>query len=66
MCYGSVGHHWGHHPGGFCGCHPHFHSGPGEFWTKKEKSACLERYLESLRDEVRAVEKTIAELKEEK
>lgn len=66
MCCGSVSHHLGHHPGGFCGCYPHFRAGSREFWNKKEKSAYLERHLENLRDEVKAVEKTIAELKEEK
>jgi hypothetical protein len=69
MCCGPEGHHggrpWGHHHGSSCCCGGH--SRPGLcFWTEKEKSAWLEQYLGSLREEVKAVEERIAALKEEK
>lgn len=41
-----------------------FRFGP-RFWTKKEKIAWLEQYLEGLREEVKAVEERIATLKGE-
>jgi hypothetical protein len=51
----------GHHHGCCCG-----HSGFGPcFWTKEEKVAWLEQYLEGLREEVKAVEERIAALKGE-
>jgi hypothetical protein len=56
------GHHHGHW-GGSCCCE---RSGFGAgFWTKEEKIAWLEQYLESLQDEAKAVEERIAALKEE-
>lgn len=68
MCCGHESHHGGrhrgHHHGGFCACGGHFRPGPC-FWTKKEKIAWLEQYLEGLREEVKAVEERIAELKGE-
>jgi hypothetical protein len=42
-----------------------FHCGP-RFLTKEEETAWLERYLESLREEAKAIEERIAEMKEEK
>jgi hypothetical protein len=36
------------------------------FWTEKEKIVWLERYLEGLQEEVKAVEERITALKEEK
>jgi hypothetical protein len=65
MWHGPFGHHagapWAHY--GSCCCGP-FHHGPPS-WSKEEQAAALERYLESLREEEKAVEKTIAELKAE-
>lgn len=54
----------GRHHGGSCCCAGHSHFGP-RFWTEK-KIAWLEQYLESLREEAKAVEGRIAEMKEEK
>jgi hypothetical protein len=68
MCCGTESHHgggpWGHHRGCSCGCGGPFRFGP-RFWTKKEKIAWLEEYLEGLQEEARAVEERIAALKEE-
>jgi hypothetical protein len=69
MCCGAESHHgggpWGHHHSGFCAC-----SGPSRFRpcfpTREEKAAWLERYLESLQEEAKAVEGHIAEMKGEK
>ncbi|MEE8163793.1 MAG: hypothetical protein V3T92_07320 [Anaerolineae bacterium] len=58
------GWHWGHHHGGFCACGGPFRFGP-RFWTKEEKIAWLEQYLEGLREEAQAVEERIAKLKGE-
>lgn len=66
MCCGTESHHgWGRYYGGFCGCGGTFHFGRC-FLTKEEKTAWLERYLESLQEEVKAVEERIAAMKEEK
>ena len=69
MCCGPESHHggrhWGHHHGGSCGCGGHFRFGP-RFWTKKEKIAWLEQYLEDLREEAKAVEERVAGLKGKK
>jgi hypothetical protein len=69
MCCGSESHHggWhrGHHHGGSCCCGGPFRFGP-RFWTKKEKIAWLEEYLEGLREEAKAVDERIAALKGEK
>jgi len=69
MCCGTESHHggWyrGHCHGGSCSCGGPFRFGP-RFWTKKEKIAWLEEYLEGLREEAKAVEEHIAEMKEEK
>ena len=68
MCCGHEGHHGGrhrgHHHGGSCCCGGHARPGPC-FWTKKEKIAWLEEYLEGLREEAKAVEERIAALSEE-
>lgn len=68
MCCGTGSHHgswhWGHHHGGFCACGPSCF-GPC-FSTKEEKVAWLERYLEGLQGEAKAVGERIAALKEEK
>ena len=69
MCCGPESYHggwrWGHHHSGFCAC-----GGPSRFGscflTKEEKTAWLERYLESLREEAKAIEERIAEMKEKK
>jgi hypothetical protein len=68
MCCGHESHHggrrWGHHHGGSCCCGGYTRFGP-RFWTKKEKIAWLEEYLEGLREEAKAVEERIATLSEE-
>jgi hypothetical protein len=56
--------HQGHHHGGSCGCAAHSRFGP-RFWTKKEKMAWLEQYLEGLQEEAQAVEERIGKLKGE-
>jgi hypothetical protein len=65
MCCGHESHHrgrhWGHHHGGSCCCGGYTRFGP-RFWTKKEKIAWLEEYLEGLREEAKAVEERIAAL----
>jgi hypothetical protein len=61
MCCG----HESHHHGGFCACDGHSRLGPG-FWTEKEKIAWLEKYLEWLKEEAKAVEERIAALREER
>jgi len=63
------GHHHGHseehrHHGNVCGCGEHSHFGP-DFWTKEEKIAWLEGCLESLREEVEAVEERVAAIRGE-
>jgi hypothetical protein len=67
MCCGTGSHYgggpWGHHHGSCC-CGGLFHFGL-RFWTKKEKIAWLEEYLEGLREEVKAVGERIAALKGE-
>ena len=70
MCCGTMAHHSGYH-GGYHhgdsrGCHTAFRSEPMCFWTQKEQTAHLEQYLDGLREEVKAVEERIAELKGEK
>ena len=68
MCCGSESHHGGghrgHHHGGSCTCGELFGFGP-RFWTKKEKIAWLEQYLEGLQEEENAVKERIAALKGE-
>ena len=44
-----------------CGCGTPFHGGR-RFWTKEEKIARLERYLEGLEKEVQAVKEHMAEM----
>ena len=69
MCCGTESQHnawqWAHHHGGFCGCGAPSHCGP-RFMTKEQKIARLEEYLGGLREEAKAVEEHIAEMKEEK
>ena len=68
MCCESGSPHAGWHRGHGdfcgCGCGGHFRFGP-RFWTKKEKIAWLEQYLEGLQEEAQAVEERIAKLKGE-
>lgn len=59
MCCGTKSHH-----GCSCGCGGSFHGGP-HFWTKEEKIAWLEQYLEELQEGTKAIEERIAKLKEE-
>ena len=56
-------HFGGHHHGGSCCCTGHSRFGPC-FWTKDEKIAWLEQYLESLQEEAQAVKERIAATKE--
>ncbi|MFC1975306.1 hypothetical protein ACFLXQ_02780 [Chloroflexota bacterium] len=62
------GRHSGHHHGCRCGCcgcgcgHSRFGR---TFWTKDEKIAWLEEYLEDVQAEAKAVEERIAALKKE-
>ena len=68
MCCESGSHHGGSHRGHrhgcSCGCGGPFRFGP-RFWTKAEKIAWLEEYLEGLQEEAQAVEERIAKLKGE-
>jgi hypothetical protein len=70
MCCESGSHHGGWHRGHGhgdscgCGCEGHSRFGP-RFWTKDEKIAWLEQYLEGLQEEAQAVEERIAKLKGE-
>lgn len=68
MCCGPESHHsawqWAHHHSSLCACGVPFHYGP-RFLTKEEKTTWLERYLEGLREEAKAVEEHIAALKGE-
>lgn len=53
----------GYHPSAFCCPHPlHFHR---RLFTKEEEIARLERYLEDLKAEQKAVEEQIKKLKEQ-
>ena len=69
MCCVAIRHHgfqrWGHPNACFCGC-----DGPPDlrprFMTKKQRIAELEKHLESLRDEAKAVEERIAQIQKEK
>ena len=68
MCCGSESHHGGGHPGchcsGSCECGGHANLGPC-FWSKKEKIAWLENYLEDLQAEVKSIKERITMLKGE-
>lgn len=57
------GHHGGHRHGGGCGCGQH-RGFRRRFWTKEERIAWLESYLENLQAEAQAVEEKIAKMKE--
>lgn len=51
-----------HHPSRFC-CHPfHFHR---HYYTKEEEIARLEKYLEDLKAEQKAVEERLKNLREQ-
>ena len=63
MCCGHESHH-GHHHSGCCCCGGGSRLAPG-FWTKEEKIAWLERYLEGLQEEAKAVEERLAKFKGE-
>jgi hypothetical protein len=58
------GHHGGHRHGGRCGCGQH-HGFRRRFWTKEERIAWLEHYLENLQAEAQAVEEKLAKMKKE-
>jgi len=68
MCCEDKSHHGGGHcschQAGSCGCGDHTDIGPC-FWTKKEKIAWLEEYLEDLQAEVKSIEERITALKGE-
>jgi hypothetical protein len=69
MCCANVSHHECHRSGPknacFCGC-----DDPGSykprFMTKKQRIANLEKHLNVLQDEAKAVEEHIAQIKKEK
>jgi hypothetical protein len=60
--YGG-GHRCRHHSSAFV-CDGHADIGPC-FWTKKEKVAWLEEYLEDLQAEAKSIKERIAALREE-
>jgi hypothetical protein len=68
MCCGHDNHHGGGHGGPHlgrpCACGGHADIGPC-FWTKKEKIAYLEEYLDDLQNKMKSIEECIAALKEE-
>lgn len=65
------------HTGWGCGCAPHhgYHGGHGgcggqppvqrRFWTREEKTAWLEQYLQDLQNETQAVKERLAALQAE-
>jgi hypothetical protein len=53
-----------HHHGDCCGCGAPLHGGR-RFWTKEEKIARLEKYLEGLEKEAQAVKEHIVEMTDE-
>ena len=55
---------WGHQNVCFCGCDDPPYLRP-RFMTKKQKIAELEKLLADLRDEAKAVEEHIAQIKKE-
>jgi hypothetical protein len=69
MCCRTGSHHgrhgWRHEQACGCGCHGGEFPRP-RFITKAKRIAGLERYLEDLQDEVKAVKEHIAEIKKEK
>ena len=56
--------HGKHHHGGSCACGRH-HGFRRRYWTKEERTAWLEHYLESLQAEAQAVEEKLAKMKKE-
>ena len=68
MCCGSESHHGGGHRGrhhsGSCAYDRHADIGPC-FWTKMEKIAWLEEYLEDLQAEAKSITERITALKGE-
>ncbi len=69
MCCSTGSHHGFHRSGHqnvcFCGCDdPEFYR--PRFMTKKQRIANLEKHLGVLRDEAKAVEEHIAQIKKEK
>ena len=69
MCCGTTGHHGSvRHHGSVCACGVPSHCWPHFVTpvTKEQQIARLERYLEGLQQEAKAVEEHIAEMKEEK
>ena len=68
MCCGNKSHHSGRHRGchhsDSCACGGHACIGPC-FWSKKEKIAWLEEYLEDLQAEAKSIQERIAALKGE-
>lgn len=69
MCCATGSHHGfhrsGHQNACFCGC-DNLGSYRPQFMTKKQRIAKLEMHLEVLRDEAKAVEEHIAQIKKEK
>jgi len=56
---------WGHHSVCFCGCNDFSYSRP-RLMTKEQRIDRLKMHLEDLRDEAKAVEEHIAQIKKEK
>ena len=69
MCCETSSHHgfqrWGHHNVCFCGCDDPMYFRP-RLMTKEQRIARLKRHLDDLRDEAKAVEEHIAQIKKEK
>lgn len=68
MCCGTESHHGlqtgGHQHACFCGCDEPWNYRP-RFMTKEQRIARLEKYLEGLQDEAKAVKEQIALMKKE-
>ena len=69
MCCTTGSHHgiqrWGHQNACLCGCDGPMHLRP-RFMTQKQRIANLEEHLKDLRDEAKAVEEHIDQIKKEK
>ncbi len=69
MCCTKAGHQgfqrWGHQNVCLCGCDEPSYFRP-RFMTKKQRITELERHLSDLREEAKAVEEHIAQIKKEK
>ena len=68
MCCSTTGHHgfqrWGHQNVCLCGCDEPPYLRP-RFMTRKQRIAGLEKHLADLREEAKAVEEHIAQIRKE-